>query len=152
MKNISPSDIERIDVLKDASSTAIYGARGANGVVLITTKGGAEGRANITYDGWAGYRILGRELEVMDSQEFLRYQYERQWDATLIPAGPSLSFLTRYGPWDAFDRYKDAPSVNWQQKVLGGGAYYQNHNFAISGGTKTTTYRVSYSRDDEDGL
>jgi len=152
LKNISPSDIERIDVLKDASSTAIYGARGANGVVLITTKGGTEGKASVSYDGWAGFRMLGRQLEVMNSTEFLRYQYERQWDATLIPPGPSLSFLSRYGTWDTFDRYLDEPSINWQQEVLGGGAYYQNHNLAISGGTKLTSYRVSYSRDDEEGL
>jgi TonB-dependent starch-binding outer membrane protein SusC len=150
LKNISPTEIERIDVLKDASSTAIYGARGANGVVLITTRGGREGKSNVTYDGWAGFRTLGRQLEVMNSMEFLRYQYERQWDPTL--PGPSLSFISRYGPWDAFDRYEDIPSINWQDRVLGGNAYYQNHNISINGGTKTTNYRISYTRDDENGL
>ncbi len=150
LKNISPTDIERIDVLKDASSTAIYGARGANGVVLITTKGGVEGKANVTYDGWAGFKTLGRQLEVMNSMEFLRYQYERQWDAA-IP-GPSDAFVSRYGPWDAFNRYESVPSINWQDRILGGSAYYQNHNLSINGGTKTTNYRISYSRDDEKGL
>ena len=62
------------------------------------------------------------------------------------------AFVSRYGPWDSFDRYKDVPSINWQDKVLGGRAYYQNHNISINGGTKTTNYRISYSRDDEDGL
>jgi TonB-dependent starch-binding outer membrane protein SusC len=150
LKNISPSDIERIDVLKDASSTAIYGARGANGVVLITTKGGTEGKSSVTYDGWAGFKTLGRELEVLNSMEFLRYQYERQWDPG-IP-GPSASFVDRYGPWDSFSRYENIPSINWQDRVLGGNAYYQNHNISINGGTKTTSYRISYSRDDEKGL
>ena len=92
LKNITPSDIERIDVLKDASSTAIYGARGANGVVLITTKGGTEGKANVSYDGWMGFKTLGRQLETMNSMEFLRYQYERQWDPG-IP-GPSDAFVS----------------------------------------------------------
>ncbi|HLP71536.1 MAG TPA: TonB-dependent receptor [Bacteroidales bacterium] len=150
LKNISPSDIERIDVLKDASSTAIYGARGANGVILITTKGGSEGKANVSYDGWVGFKTLGRQLPVMDNVEFLKWQYERQMDVSTHE--PSTSFLDRYGPWDAFGRYLDIPSINWQDKALGGNAYYQNHNLAITGGTKTTSYRISYSRDDEDGL
>lgn len=150
LKNISPSDIERIDVLKDASSTAIYGARGANGVVLITTKGGTEGKANVTYDGWAGFKRLGKQLEVMNHLEFLRYQYERQWDPG-VP-GPSTTFVSRYGPWDSFDRYKAEENINWQDRILGGSAYYQNHNISINGGTKTTNYRISYSRDDEKGL
>jgi TonB-dependent starch-binding outer membrane protein SusC len=150
LKNISISDIQSIDVLKDASSTAIYGARGANGVVLITTKGGSEGKSNITYDGWAGFKTLGKKLEVMDGMEFLRYQYERQ--ANTGTPEPSSTFLTKYGPWNSFDRYKDVPSINWQEEILGGNAYYQNHNISINGGTKTTSYRLSYSHDDEDGL
>jgi TonB-dependent starch-binding outer membrane protein SusC len=150
LKNISTSDIQSIDVLKDASSTAIYGARGANGVVLITTKGGTEGKANVTYDGWAGFRTLGKQLEVMNSMEFLKYQYERQWDPAI--SGPSAEFVSKYGPWNSFSRYESEPSINWQDKILGGGAYYQNHNIAINGGTKTTSYRLSYSHDDEEGL
>lgn len=148
LRNLSPSDIESIDVLKDASSTAIYGARGANGVVLITTKKGAEGTSSVNYDGWAGFRTLGRKLDVMNNKEFLRYQYERQGSVD----GPSETFLRRYGPWDMFDRYDAIESINWQDRVLGGNAYYQNHNVSISGGTKTTNYRLSYSRNDEEGL
>ena len=150
LRNISISDVQSIDVLKDASSTAIYGARGANGVVLITTKGGAEGKANVTYDGWAGFRTLGKELEVMNGSEFLRYQYERQ--ANTGNAGPGSEFIAKYGPWDSFDRYDAVPSIDWQDKILGGKAFYQNHNVSINGGTKTTSYRLSYSHDDEEGL
>lgn len=148
LRNISPADIESIDVLKDASSTAIYGARGANGVVLITTKKGAEGTGDISYNGWAGFRNLGNQLEVLDNLDFLKYQYERQGTAD----GPSDSFLARYGPWNLFNRYEEVESINWQERVLGGNAYYQNHNFAISGGTKTTSYRLSYTHNDEEGL
>jgi TonB-linked SusC/RagA family outer membrane protein len=149
LKNISPTDIERIDVLKDASSTAIYGARGANGVVLITTKGGSEGQAAVTYDGWAGFKRLGKQLEVMNNTEFVRFQYERQGD---LIDGPGEEFISRYGPWQYFDRYRIDDNINWQDEVLGSNAYYQNHTIAISGGTKTTNYRLSYSRDDENGL
>src|SRR5690554_843960 len=109
MRDISPADIESIDVLKDASSTAIYGARGANGVVIITTKKGADGRGNVSYDGWVGFRKLGNELEVMDNVDFLRYQYERQGSLD----GPSEGFLRRYGPWDQFSRYENIESINW---------------------------------------
>lgn len=148
IKNLSPSDIERIDVLKDASSTAIYGARGANGVILITTRGGAKGKGSVTYDGWAGFRQLGRQLDVMNASEFVRYQYERQ--STID--GPSDSFTNRYGPWESLSRYDDVDGINWQDEVLGGNAYYQNHNISIGGGNDVTNYRIGYSRNDENGL
>lgn len=148
LRDISPSDIESIDVLKDASSTAIYGARGANGVVLITTKKGTEGTGSVGYDGWVGFRRLGKQLDVFDNMEFVKYQYERQGS----PDGPSESFLNRYGPWEQFSRYEDVESINWQDRILGGYAYYHNHNIHISGGTRTSNYRISYTRDDENGL
>lgn len=148
LRNISPSDIERIDVLKDASSTAIYGARGANGVVLITTRGGSQGKGNVTYDGWAGFRQLGRKLEVMNAYEFVRYQYERQGTAD----GPDDGFINRYGPWESLSRYAEIEGIDWQEEILGGNAYYQNHNISIGGGNQNTNYRLSYSRNDENGL
>lgn len=148
LKNISPSDIERIDVLKDASATAIYGARGANGVILITTRGGGEGKGSITYDGWAGFRQLGRKLGVMNASEFVRYQYERQSTVD----GPDDAFVSRYGDWASLSQYDDIEGIDWQEKVLGGNAYYQNHNISIGGGNQNTNYRIGYSRNDEDGL
>ena len=95
-------------------------------------------------------KLSGRQLEVMNSLEFLRYQYERQWDAGYPDQVMHLSADMVRGILLTVIRM--IPSINWQDRVLGGRAYYQNHNIAISGGTKTTNYRLSYSRDDEKGL
>src|SRR5690606_2096036 len=74
---LAPQDIESIDVLKDASATAIYGARGANGVVIITTKGGREMKTTVNYNGLVGVRQLANKLDVMNPYDFVMYQYER---------------------------------------------------------------------------
>lgn len=74
---ISPQDIASIDVLKDASTTAIYGARGANGVVIITTKNGRPGKTLVTYNGSLGFRQLSKKMEVLNPYDFVMWQYER---------------------------------------------------------------------------
>jgi TonB-dependent starch-binding outer membrane protein SusC len=74
---ISPQDIKTIDVLKDAAATAIYGARGANGVIVITTKGGRQGKAKVNYNGFVGVKQLANKLKVFDPYEFVMYQAER---------------------------------------------------------------------------
>ena len=81
---ISPQDIESIDVLKDASTTEIYGARGANGVVIITTKGGKSGKTMINYNGSMGFKQIFNKLEAMSPYDYVRWQYERsRGDAAL---------------------------------------------------------------------
>jgi TonB-dependent SusC/RagA subfamily outer membrane receptor len=76
LSTLSPQDIESIDVLKDASATAIYGARGANGVVIITTKGGHKGKSTISYNGFIGFQKVPHYLSVMNPYDFVIYQYE----------------------------------------------------------------------------
>ncbi len=149
LMQISPQDIERIDVLKDASATAIYGARGANGVILITTRSGQEGKASVSYDGYVGIKKFGKQLDVLSPYEYAVYQYERTRG---IQSSEDL-FLKTYGAWgDLENAYKGDPGINWQKEVFGRNALNQSHNVAITGGTKTTKYRISYSRDDEKGV
>src|SRR4051812_11665359 len=74
---IAPQDIASVDVLKDASTTAIYGARGANGVVIITTKNGRPGKTLVTYNGSVGFRELSKKLDVLSPYDFVMWQYER---------------------------------------------------------------------------
>ncbi|MDD4190837.1 MAG: TonB-dependent receptor plug domain-containing protein [Mangrovibacterium sp.] len=78
INDIAPTDIESIDILKDASSTAIYGARGANGVILITTKGGFEGKGKVTYNTYYGVKEITKTLDVLDPYEYVYWQYELQ--------------------------------------------------------------------------
>jgi TonB-linked SusC/RagA family outer membrane protein len=155
---IAPQDIASVDVLKDASSTAIYGARGANGVVIITTKGGREGRTAVTYNGFGGFRKLSKKLQVMGPADYLNWEYER---AQLTGSGASVSggtntFKSVFGSLnfngDTLSRIRSLPYQDWQEQVFGRRAFQQTHNVSISGGTKATTFNLSLTRNNEDGI
>ncbi|OQP42723.1 SusC/RagA family protein [Niastella yeongjuensis] len=143
---ISPQDIETIDVLKDASATAVYGARGANGVVIITTKGGRNSKTTITYNGLAGVRKLPHELDVMDPYNFVLYQYERSRGIS----ADSASFADIYG--NDLQKYKDIPAEDWQKNTFGHQAFMQTHNVSISGGDRYNQFNLSLTSNDEDGI
>ena len=146
---ISPQDIASIDVLKDASTTAIYGARGANGVVIITTKSGKAGRTTVSYNGSYGYRQIAKTMEVLDPYEYTVWQWER---SRLAGTGDSVQLRTYGSTFDTLNVYKDKENINWQEKVFGRKAAYQNHNLAISGGTDKTNYNLSLTRNQEEGI
>lgn len=146
---ISPQDIASIDVLKDASTTAIYGARGANGVVIITTKSGKSGRTAVSYNGSYGYRQNAKTMEVLDPYEYTVWQWER---SKLIGANDSVQLKTYGSTFDTLNVYKDKENINWQDKVFGRKAGYQNHNLAISGGTDKTNFNLSLTRNQEEGI
>ena len=155
---IAPQDIASVDVLKDASSTAIYGARGANGVVIITTKGGKEGRTSVTYSGFAGFRKITKKLGVMDPANYLDWEFER---AQLTGTGASVSggtstFKSVFGSLnfnsDTLNALRNMPNQDWQEQVFGRKAFQQTHNLSLSGGTKATTYNLSLTRNTEDGI
>lgn len=149
ISTLSPQDIESIDVLKDAASTAIYGARGANGVVLITTKSGRNAAPRINYNGFIGFNKLAKELKVMSPYEFVVYQYERSRGSIK----DSTSFGNTYGQtWADLDKYKNTPAEDWQQKVLGRNALMQTHNISILGGTPTTKYNIGYTNNQQAGI
>ncbi|MEO8111889.1 MAG: TonB-dependent receptor [Ginsengibacter sp.] len=139
LSTLSPQDIESIDVLKDASATAIYGARGASGVVIITTKGGRRGKSTITYNGFAGFQKIRNELNVLSPYEFVLYQYERSRGSSQN----EKSFLDTYGTWDDLSLYKQAPFVDWQDQVFGRSAFIQTHNVSIAGGGDKTQFNLS---------
>jgi TonB-linked SusC/RagA family outer membrane protein len=155
---IAPQDIASVDVLKDASSTAIYGARGANGVVIITTKNGREGRTSVTYNGFAGFRKITKTLGVMGPTDYLNWEFER---AQLVgvaagTTGNLNTFKTVFGSLnynsDTLNNLRNLPNQDWQRQVFGRSAFQQTHNVAISGGTKSTTFNLSLTRNNEDGI
>ncbi|WP_400192992.1 SusC/RagA family TonB-linked outer membrane protein [Hymenobacter sp. B81] len=153
---ISPQDIASVDVLKDASATAIYGARGANGVVIITTKGGREGKTVISYNGFAGFRRLARKLDLMQPADYVNYQYER---AANIGAGGNGGletfedvFSTRNFGGDTLNASRNAPFIDWQDRVFGRDAFQQTHNLSLSGGTKGSTFALSLTDNEEQGI
>jgi TonB-dependent starch-binding outer membrane protein SusC len=146
---LSPQDIASIDVLKDASTTAIYGARGANGVVIITTKGGRNGKTQVSYSGTIGNRQLPDLQEVMDPYNFVLWQYERSRGNTT----DSASFAQTYGTyWDTLSAYKTIKPVNWQELVFGRKAKFTTHNISVSGGNQATTFNLSLTTNKEEGI
>lgn len=149
---LANQDILKVDVLKDASASAIYGARAANGVVLVTTKSGRNGRTEVTYNGSASYRVLAKQLEVLDPYEFVKLQLE------LNP--------TRYGQryfnvgedskgqpykYQSMDDYLGMQGVRWQNEAFRP-TWSSNHDISVRGGDKDTQYNLSFSHFDEDGL
>ncbi|MEO5564235.1 MAG: TonB-dependent receptor [Chitinophagaceae bacterium] len=146
---IAPQDIASIDVLKDAASTAIYGARGANGVVIITTRSGRSGKTLVGYTGSVGWRELPKTMDVLSPYDFVRWQYERSRGSV----ADSSSFAQTYGTtWDTLNVYKNTTPINWQDEVFGAKARYQNHNVSVNGGNANTSINLSLTANREDGV
>lgn len=127
---INPSDIESIDVLKDASAAAIYGARAANGVIIVTTKRGKEGRTNMTYDGYYGVQSVRQTLDVLDVGEYVALQSELGRD---------------------FSAFANSPNVDWQDAVFNT-VGMQSHNLSASGGTERMNFNISGGYFNQDGI
>ncbi|MEI6949082.1 TonB-dependent receptor [Paraflavisolibacter sp. H34] len=149
LRGLTASDIESIEVLKDASTTSIYGARGANGVILITTRSGKRGRTVISYDAYAGYRELIKKVDVLNTEDYLKLQYEM----ALRSGGNTLtSFTTNYGEFKDFQSRYGGRGLDWQDVMFGAKALNHNHSLTVSGGSGNNTYMLSYSRNDEKGI
>lgn len=147
---LSLQDIESIDVLKDAAATSIYGARGSNGVVIITTKGGRNtgGKTTVTYTGYAGAATLEKELKVQSPYDYMYYQYERAQQTG------DTTGISPYGGynWQTVQNYKNVPAYDWQKKVIGRTAFLDNHTINVSGGTEKTQYYLSATDQDQQGV
>ncbi len=139
---INPVDIESMVVLKDASATAIYGSRGANGVIVIETKKGIEGKPTITYGTTMGFQQVTKKMEMMDAYDFVAYQLERSSSA-------QDTYLTNMGR--TLEDYKDIEAIDMQDLLFRNGAI-QMHNLSMSGGTKDTKYSISGSYANQDGV
>ena len=150
LATISPQDIQTIDVLKDAAATAIYGARGANGVIIITTKSGRPGRTVVNYNGFVGVKKLARRLDVLSPYEFVIYQNERSRQQG---GQDSLDFLRNFGStWDTLNVYKNVAPVDWQSEVFGRTGIMQTHNVSTSGGNKKVTFNFGYTYNDDKAI
>lgn len=140
---LNPADIESIDILKDASATAIYGSRGANGVIIIETKKGQVGRPTIRYEGSVGFQQVTKKMEMMSPYEFVKYQLE------MNPEVSPIVYLTR--PGRELEDYRNIQGVNWQDLMFRQSPMH-NHNLSVTGGTKETHYRISGSLFSRDGI
>jgi TonB-linked SusC/RagA family outer membrane protein len=128
---INPNDIERIDILKDADATAIYGARGGNGVVLITTKKGKAGKSKVDINLYSGIGKVARFIDVLNTQQYLQLRHQAITNDGLTPDPEDDPDLL------VWDTTKD---TNWQKKYLGGTAHLTDAQTSISGGNENTRF------------
>ncbi|HEX2608815.1 MAG TPA: TonB-dependent receptor [Flavisolibacter sp.] len=149
LSTISPQDIQNIDVLKDAAATAIYGARGANGVIVITTKSGRPGRTVVSYNGLVGIKYLPKKLDVLSPYDYVLYQSERSRGSST----DSSTFTKNFGTtWDTLANYKNVPAVDWQDQVFGNTGHMQTHNVNLSGGTRKLTFNFGYTYNEDKAI
>jgi len=141
INDIPPTDIASIDVLKDASSTAIYGAMGSNGVVLITTKSGREGKITTSFNAYWGAKKAYDFTEVLSPYEFVYYQYELD---------QTTSFQDRFGRFQDIGIYKSVKGNDWQDQLFGNTGFQQYYNASVSGGSKAAIFSLNLTRNDED--
>ena len=139
---ISPEDIASISVLKDASATAIYGSRGANGVIVIETKKGISGKTVVDYNASYGFQMVTNKPEMMNPYDFVKYQFE------LYPSR-AAEYTDTLGL--TLEDYKNRPAYDWQ-KMAFRAAPIQKHNFSLRGGNESTKFSVSGSLFNQDGV
>lgn len=150
---LASQDIQSIEVLKDASASAIYGARAANGVVLVTTKSGKDGKVQVTYNGSASYRQLSRKVDVLTPYEFVKMQVEldpSKYGNTYYSVGNNPNTGEPY-EYQTLDDYIGVKGVDWQDEAFNP-TWSQNHDVSVRGGTKDTQYTASFSHFDENGI
>ena len=146
INNFNPNDIESMEVLKDASAVAIYGSRGANGVILITTKKGKEGKAVISYDGYYGVKQPIENLDLMNGQEFAAYSRVSRG----IAADDSSQDATFFSDIE-INNLQNGIITDWLDEVIRSGTQ-QDHQVSVSGGSEDITYYLSGSYFDEEGI
>ena len=138
ISDISPSEIESIDVLKDASSTAIYGARGANGVIIVTTKSGHEGKTQVNFNASIGWKKMTKMVKTMDPYNYAMYQYELGSED--------------YGNYDDLEIWKSVEGRDYQDEVFGRTGQQKQYNVNVSGGSKELKYNIGFSHSDEKSI
>ena len=149
LTDLSPNDIEDITVLKDASSTAIYGSEGANGVILITTKNAKAGKTQINYNGYLQTKKVSKRIDVLDTYQYVMSNYEY---AALRGESALNSFYKQFGVYDDLYLYKSQEAIDWQDDMFGGNVVSQSHNVSLQGGTEKTQFNLSGTYDFNAGL
>jgi TonB-linked SusC/RagA family outer membrane protein len=153
VSTLNPADIESIDVLKDAASAAIYGAQAANGVVLITTKSGKEGKGQISFDGYYGWQNIARKPKMLNAE-----QYKVIMDETALNSGSSAYDWDKYSSiWNTVTASdgtvsKTPVDTNWMDAISVDNAKIESYNLGFTGGSKTSTYAMSLGYMYQEGL
>ncbi len=148
INDIPPTDIQSIDVLKDASLTAVYGARGGNGVVIVTTKSAQQGKVKVDFNAYAQLSWLAGKQEMLNAYEFVKYQL----DACIGSGSNTNMFRRDFGNPNDVDIYKSMPTHDWQDELMGNGALTQMYNVTVNGGNEKLRFNTSLTQHNQDGI
>ena len=151
INDIPPTDIASIDVLKDASLTAIYGARGGNGVVVVTTKSAQAGKVQVSFNGRLQLSHISKTLDLMNTQEFVRYQWDRA-AAGSTRSNAAKYFRGNFGNRDDMDVYSRAITHDWQDEVMGDTPLSYSANVTVGGGNDKLRFNISATQSDDRGI
>jgi TonB-linked SusC/RagA family outer membrane protein len=146
ISDIAPNDIASIDVLKDASSTAIYGARGANGVIIITTKSGQAGKISVSYNAYYGVKQIAKTLDVLEPYDYALWQYERS-----LLAGDG-NYAKFFGNYADIGLYQGMEGNDWQDITFGRTGHSFNQNLSVNGGSEKMKYAFTYNHIDDKAI
>lgn len=152
ISDIPASEIESIDVLKDASATAIYGARGANGVILVTTKGAKAGAVKVTYDGYVQVKSVAKRLETLSAQDYVLHNWSyaaSRGAANQDAVAKYFGLGSKYG--NHFDDYANVEAHDWTDDLLRT-AFTHSHTINVSGGTEKTQAVATFNFIDDEGI
>ncbi len=147
ISDIPANDIEDITVLKDASSTAIYGSRGANGVILVTTKSGKEGKTRVSYNAYYSWKKIAKKYDVLNAYDYAKWHYEL---AKLI--GDDDHYTDKFGNYQDMDLYRNVDENDWQDIAYGRTGHTFNQTLNINGGTESMKYAFSYAHMDDKAI
>lgn len=149
ISDISPNDIDQITVLKDASSTAIYGSRGANGVIIITTKSGTkDNKLSVTVNSFYGFKKMAKEIDVLGPQDYANWQYEYA-----LLNDKLNSYEQIFGTWENNNsKYAGTPKTNWQKQIYGRTGTTQSHDIGLRGGSDKLNYSFNYTKYNEKAI
>ena len=151
INDIPPTDIASIDVLKDASITAIYGAKGGNGVVVVTTKSAKAGKVQVSFNANLSTSRLYKKLDLMNSAQFARYQYE--WSACNGNRSDNAQFFrANFGNPNDLDMYNNLPTHDWQDEVMGENPLNYSTNVTVGGGTDKMRFNASLTQSEDQGI
>ncbi|MBJ2183836.1 MAG: TonB-dependent receptor [Muribaculaceae bacterium] len=150
ISTLNPADIESIDVLKDAASAAIYGAQAANGVVLITTKQGREGKATVTFDGYFGWQSVGKKIDMLNADQYMEIMNEQQ----IADGSAPYDWNGMNSIWrtDAEGNRLGTYDTDWVDSMFKDNAITQSYTIGITGGSKNSTYAMSLGYLNQEGI
>lgn len=149
ISNISPSDIERIDVLKDAASAAVYGARAASGVVLITTKKASKDGLKTSYKSQYGFRTFKNKLKVLSPYDYAKFCYET---AAMKSEEALESFSSVYGNWNELAQYQSVEPNDWVAQLFGENGFFMNQSIITTYKKDKTAFKLAYDFNDNNGI